>query len=578
MLSHFCTHTFFTAFLALCFGIALCLSVHAESVIPNAFVDGQRHYIFGSLNNSKPNGYPAVVDLTVPWNTSSPAVKKLPNDNAVSFYATCTLLPNGNFFTLSLGSGCLYDVPTSSWTIEMTSLPLGHGFQVASDMETGLVYITSIGYNIIGVASGLLELDLTTKKVNKKALGLPIIESPYSGIWCPSLRSILYFMGNRTLYTYTPSKVGGSSDGWGTFETTGGSFADSVVVSCFVPAHNGSKMLLFLQYVLSKPSLIVHVLDVKTRTWTSGPVNSNYPSNGYVCSVSGDQLIAIGLSTNGKALPSDSVVYNIKSEKWVATYTPSPPEPTLPTQPDSNTDDQGNKKVIIIVVVTGVLLAIILTAIAAYIGATKRSKSRAQSTGPDGSPDSPDSKSDVATPGEVLAKGIFRLRNPVGGGINSKQETLDRPTKPRLSIFGKFGRSRQGSVGAQADAGHPHAIVEKSGIGRNVQEGSAGTRPISQHPHANVMDSISHHPQTIVMDAASQHPRANVMNTISQHPHANIMHSSKYNDKQELIDSTRSDSTMYILEAPRSDSTMYITEESRSTAVIHNDKAEWIEE
>ncbi|KAG0242849.1 hypothetical protein BGX31_011512, partial [Mortierella sp. GBA43] len=437
MLSLFRTHTFVATFLALCFGIALVPSVHAQAVVPNAFVDGQRHYIFGGFNGTKATGDAVMIDLTVSWNTSSPTIERLPNSNAGTFWGTSTVLPNGNMFTFSYGNGYVYDVRTNIWSIEMTNLPVGIFNMAASDMETGLVYIPCSGFSMTGpVEPGLLELDLKAKTVNNRVLLEPTTLIYYFGTWSAPLRSILFYTGNRTLYTYTPSKVDGTSNGWGTFETTGGSFSTNVPLNvCFVSAHNGSTMVLLFRD--SEGRMNVNVLDVETRTWKSGPFDT--VTNAIACSVSGDQLISYGMSNKNTTTSPNSVsVYNMKTEKWVTTYTPPPPQPmpTSPTQPGSNTDsntdsaDDHSNKTVIIIVVTGVLLAIILTSIATYIGATKRSKSRGQATSSDGSADSSDLGSDVTTPGKVLAKGVLGLRNPVDAGINSKKETPDRAAKP----------------------------------------------------------------------------------------------------------------------------------------------------
>ncbi|KAI8359569.1 hypothetical protein B0O80DRAFT_495090 [Mortierella sp. GBAus27b] len=542
------TRTFFTAFLALCFGIVLCPSIHASDVfvpVPNAFVDGQRHYIFGGSNGSTFNADPVMIDLTVSWNTSSPVVKRLSNLNARTFLATSTLLPNGNIFTLSFGNGYIYDVRTESWMIEITNLPFGSWYLAVSDMETGLVYVPDTVTHVTKRA--MLEVDLKTKTITKrKPIPGPSLVSLAFGAWSAPLRSIIFIAKiTHMLYTYTPSKLDGTSDGWGTMETTGASLqTNGSTITCFVPAHNGSTMVLMVRDGLYQ--MTVYVLDIETRTWKSGPLYSatiDYVTN--ACSVSGDQLISYGpVIKNGEASDYSISVYNMEMEKWVTTYTPPPPQQT------STSLAQSNRKVVVtIVIVTGAILAIILTAIATYIGATKRSKSRTQGISSDGPPDSPDIRRDITTSGEVLSKGVSGLCNLVDAGINSKQETPGRAAKPRLNIFTRFSRSHQGSFEAHGDTGHPHAVVEEPATGRNVQEGSPETRSIPQHPHTNFMDFISHHPHAIVMD------------TSSQHPHVNAMDASMYNDKEELMDST-----------------MHVMEELRSTAVIHNDKAEWNEE
>ncbi|KAG0221095.1 hypothetical protein BGX31_010193, partial [Mortierella sp. GBA43] len=429
------TRTFFTAFLALCFGIVFCPSIHASDIlVPNAFVDGQLHYIFGGWNGSTFNADPVMIDLTVSWNTSSPVVKRLSNLNAGTFMATSTFLPNGNIFTLSFGNGYIYDVRTESWTIEITNLPSGFWYLAVSDMETGLVYVPNIGLTNV-TNRAMLEVDLKTKTITKrKPIPGPSLVRLEFGAWSAPLRSILFIARNNMLYTYTPSKVDGTSDGWETMETTGASLpTNGSIITCFVPAHNGSTMVLMIRD--EQYRMTVYVLDIETQTWKSGPLHSvTMAYVTYACSVSGDQLISYGpVFEDGNASDYSISVYNMEMEKWVTTYTPPPPQQT------STSLAQSNRKVVVtIVIVTGVLLTIILTAIATYIGATKRSKSRTQGISSGGPPDSPDIRSDITTPGAVLSKGVSGLCNLVDAGINSKQETPGRAAKPRLNIFTRF--------------------------------------------------------------------------------------------------------------------------------------------
>jgi hypothetical protein len=379
----------------------------------------------------------------------------------------------------------------------MTNLPIGFWYVAVADMETGLIYVPN---TVLTNAANrtIFEVDLTTKTITKKKpVPGPSPVNLVFGAWSAPLRSILFITRNNILYTYTPSKVDGTSDGWGAMDITGDLLpTNGSMATCFVPAHNGSTMVLMARD--EQHRMTVYVLDVETRAWKSGPLHSVtifYAT--YACSVSGDQLIAYGpLIVNGTASNYSVSVYNMKTEKWVTTYTPPSPQPTSTslTQPDHSNE----KVIIVIIIVTGVLLTIILTAITAYIGVTKRSKPHGRGTGSDGSPGSPDIKSDVTAPGKVVTKGISGLHNSVDVGINPKQETPDLATKLRLNVFRMLGRLH--SIGAREDIRHPHAIVEKSAIERNVQEGPPGNRSISQHPQADIMNSIPHHPHAIVMD------------------------------------------------------------------------------
>ncbi|KAF9342375.1 hypothetical protein BGX34_008241, partial [Mortierella sp. NVP85] len=117
----------------------------------------------------------------------------------------------------------------------------------------------------------------------------------------------------------------------------------------------------------------VYMLDVAKRTWKQGP-SAPKGFNSRVWAVSGDQLITWGYM-EPYSLDSVSVilVFNMKTEKWVSKYVAPPRRPTATTYtlrpsqtPTQNTTSElggtsSNTKslAIIIVAVTGCLLAII---------------------------------------------------------------------------------------------------------------------------------------------------------------------------------------------------------------------------
>lgn len=214
----------------------------------------------------------------------------------------------------------------------------------------------------------------------------------------------------------------------------------ALVATCFVPAYGGSRMVLFSGANESNQGA-VQILDVTTWKWTIGPPTV-YRSS-FACAVSGDHFI-VWSGGFKRAIHNETLVYDMKTSKWVSSYTAAPHESTLrvlqaPTRHDpytiatSSPDDTPNlvdtssdekRHVNILIVIAGALLTVVLTAICMYLGMTNRL---------------------------ILGR---KVRSPHG------------PSQP-------FSR-------------HPHAIVKDPTAKRNVQEGVIEMEPIPQNPHTEV--------------------------------------------------------------------------------------------
>ncbi|KAK3805935.1 MAG: hypothetical protein J3Q66DRAFT_360030 [Benniella sp.] len=338
-----------------------------------------------------------------------------------------------DLLVVSRGTGYIYNVKSNSWSyLHNNSLMDISWMTMATDPESGITYIPNGAMDYYG-KEVVLALDARTGKSN--AIPFPSMRLNDSIMaWCAPLRSFLVTpdLYNDFLYTFTPSKISESSNGWGMVGTEG-TFSTSSYPSCFIPTYNGTKMV----HIFIHPSMsTVYILDVATMTWKNASSTLGFY---YVaCAASGDQLIIWGLEGFKTSWRSNTtLVFNMKTGVWTSRY-------VAPTISSDHGDDSVTIHIIIIIV--GVLLTIILTALSVYLGFTKRRNLYHQNTGSD-DPIDPDSHTDS-----------WSTLVPVG-------------EKPHPE--------------------HPHTTVEDLISKRNVQEGAIDVESTIQHPHAVVADEDS---------------------------------------------------------------------------------------
>ncbi|KAK3809156.1 MAG: hypothetical protein J3Q66DRAFT_373447 [Benniella sp.] len=393
-----------------------------------------------------------MIDLSVSWNTSNPVYKKLKTGPDVS---TCAATNNGDLFTVFQGRGYIYNVKSSSWksfqNINFATVPSYRS--AVSDPETGIVYLPDAGVDLAGKRV-MLSVDPGTEAVNSTALN-PRGDDMYTSVvgWSAHLRSLVA-LNVTNMVLFTPSKVSESSDGWSVLNITG--WTGRVSLPCRAPAYGGLTMVFLGDFI--------YTLDVLKRTWKQGPS----APKGFNCvgsAASGDQLIAWGYMETDPLLDSVgmTLVFNMKTGKWVSKYVAPPPRPTTsyalqpsqtPTQNTAiselgGTSSNTKRLAIIIVTITGCLLAIIA-------GLFVYRRRRRQ----------PD------------------LNEPSAGSLDIKDD-INAPGKGIPSESG-HARLHQGAFGADLVSEHPHAIVEDPTMKRGVQEGALAIQTPPQHPHIMV--------------------------------------------------------------------------------------------
>ncbi|KAK3816563.1 MAG: hypothetical protein J3Q66DRAFT_199785 [Benniella sp.] len=443
----------------------------------SAFVEGRVLYLLGG--EMKEN---FMLDLSVSWNTSDPAYKKL-DGGPEAKGTTCAITNNGeDLFVMSTGVGYIYNVKSNSWRpFSNPNFAAGpKRYSAVTDPETGIIYLPDGGVDFTGRVM-MLSVDIKTETVNKTGTNPYMISE---AVWNTYLKSMVVATKENGLMIFTPSKVTMSSDGWGSLNITPGI---SWSWDCGVSAYGGSVMVFIGSSPLpGEPSHnAVYILDVVKQTWKEGPPIPRAWIEGSSCAISGDQVViwegSLGEKFAGVTFTT-TFVFNIKSEKWVSSYIPPPLQPSqtpVTISEPGNTSFSDKKLVIIIAAITGTLLAAILGLIFRFYRRTRQLDPNKSSRGP-----------------------------------------LDIKDSVKTSRPGLVGRLHQGVFGAKQVSEHPHAIVEDPTMKRNIQEGALEIQIPPQHPHTMVGR------QELAIGTPPQHPHAMVdkhtlaIQITPQHPHA----------------------------------------------------------
>ncbi|KAG0246024.1 hypothetical protein BGX31_004903 [Mortierella sp. GBA43] len=313
-----------------------------------------------------------MLDLSVSWNAANPIFKKLPD--AITTTSACTMTSNGEILSAS-GSFKLYNVKSGpkTWT-QIPKSPIGMYKSVTTDPESGLIYAIDTPVDLANYTGELIVANLKT--MTFKTSSLPVMNMGFSAwvAWSSHLRSLLVY-SRDSMFIYTPSNVNNSSHGWKELNTVGTKPSGGIYF-CFMPAYNGSKMVIFSYRGYGD----MYILDVATLTWTHYPGAQGVDS---ACGVSGDQVIIWGGNFLGGVLGKTNI-YNMKTDTWTNVYISLSENPTstattglqTPTQHSSsttpNSDDASpslsKENYINIAITAGVIVVAAVVALYMYIG------------------------------------------------------------------------------------------------------------------------------------------------------------------------------------------------------------------
>jgi len=336
----------FTYTISVLFSLSSHLSVHAQTFQPfltvqpaNAFVDGKALYVLGGgTKEGALTEQTFMIDLSVSWNTTSPAYKKLPNVASSNWIPSAMSADGQKWFVFVNSIGYVYDTVGGLWTRAFqepgANVAGFFGRAATTDPATGLIYIP-YGYLKPDGTWGMMIVDLTnnTYSAGNDMNFVAPDDNTYSVTWIPALKSLLYAYENA-MYLYNPT------DGWRSFNGPAGFRAQEGF--CLVTSSSGSKVVLFGGYSLSLNATIgdMFILDVPTLTWKKGTSSPPRDVRRYhACALSNDQLIVWGGDTGNWLfiLPAEhlTTVYDLKTDKWVTNYV-APTAPAITSKPSGN--------------------------------------------------------------------------------------------------------------------------------------------------------------------------------------------------------------------------------------------------
>ncbi|KAF9365791.1 hypothetical protein BGX34_008251 [Mortierella sp. NVP85] len=324
------------------FSISPHLSAHAQfqPVLTvessSAFIEGRGLYVLGGYNAASVLlSQTFMIDLSVPWNTTRPAYKALPIGPTSNWFASALSVDGKKWFALSDGTGEVFDFQSNEWGKFFTYPGARvYGLAAASDPETGKVYIPFGYLNQYGSRS-MVIVDLKDNSYSTDNISSSITpQSVYTFTWNAHLKSFL-FANRAGMYKYTPSS------GWTNFN--GPQELSGREGNCMVSSSSGSKVVLFGGGIQGENPTIgdIFILDVPTLTWKKGPsVSPEDARRSCACAISNDYFIAWGGQVRADrpviAPKQTTIIYDLKTDKWVSDYIAPTTIPTTTNPSDSD--------------------------------------------------------------------------------------------------------------------------------------------------------------------------------------------------------------------------------------------------
>jgi len=295
----------------------------------NAFIEGRGLYVLsGYVTAGKLIPQTFMIDLSVSWNASSPAYKTLQTGLNSNWFASAMSTDGQKWFVLLDGTGYVLDFRSNMWSPVLTNPGAKgvFGLGAATHPETGKIYIPFGYLNGNGMRSTMI-VDLTDNSYSTDNIDTPLsVKSMYAFTWNAQLKSFL-LANEAGIYTYTPSS------GWMVFN--GPQELSASFGHCIVSSNSGSKVVLFGGSNASLNATFgdIFILDVPTLTWKKGPSTSSQDvRRSCACAISNDYFIAwggqvsvdqpsgIGLNPMVVRPEQTTIVYDLRTDKWVSNY------------------------------------------------------------------------------------------------------------------------------------------------------------------------------------------------------------------------------------------------------------------
>ncbi|KAF9920663.1 hypothetical protein FBU30_009480 [Linnemannia zychae] len=347
------------------------------------------------------------IDLSVPWNTSSPAWTRLTENGtpAQALFPAVFSADESLMYVYHLPGDARvaqYNVLKNEWEPSGASFTYNGnpGVNVVTDPTTGYIYITG-GYS----DGSLNNVDVyhPSRPGNVTQIPFPVtgfVARWYLGnVYCKTRKSILYF-GGYTLKTELISEANVvtqldlTSKQFSTLNARpvpGGSAPAIRADHCLAISEDGSKLVVYGgRTSFTNPGLTgdLYILDTNTLEWTQGATGE---ARSYTaCTIAGNQLIVWGGKTASPAQGAPEpittqalLIYDMNRNQWVTNYTPPPPTSTTstgskPTTTDSGTTTTPEKSTNMGAIIGGVVGGLVVVCVAGFLFWRRRKQNGAK--------------------------------------------------------------------------------------------------------------------------------------------------------------------------------------------------------
>ncbi|KAK3821144.1 MAG: hypothetical protein J3Q66DRAFT_386058 [Benniella sp.] len=298
------------------------------------YVHGGKTVVNNVVNKTSDQLY--ALDLSLPWNVNQAPWQTLAKGIAAASLINGVASPdNKTFYAFLLGVNNsmivpAYDIPSGTWgRTPMVLTPdqdYRQGIRPVIDPNTSLIYVNA--YQKLDV------VDPKTTLVNIYAMPANTFTSKlFSGAtFVKSRNSIMYYGGLNGTIKFDPeatyvTEYTIATRTWSKFIANGqppGPRADF----CMTSSEDGNTVIVFGGRIPRNETHVpptdftgtLYILDVPTATWTQGPDGDirSYMA----CVIVGGQFIAWGGSDGTSSRSGPPVIFNLKSQQWINTYTP----------------------------------------------------------------------------------------------------------------------------------------------------------------------------------------------------------------------------------------------------------------